>query len=194
MSTQKLAMVIDSAKCIDCKGCMAACKQANGVSRGVWRNWIKEATPPLIAGADGTKKLGRGHFQPGACMHCDEPSCIQACPTGATYRTKDGVVLIDHEYCIGCRYCVQACPYGARYFNEEKGVTDKCTWCYHRITKGLQPACVEVCPVGARVFGDIKDKQSPISLFIRNNRVQVLKPETGNAPNVYYVGIDKEVS
>jgi Fe-S-cluster-containing dehydrogenase component len=89
---------------------------------------------------------------------------------------------------------VQACPYGARFFNEEKGVSDKCTWCYHRITKGLQPACVEACPVGARIFGDRNDKQSPISQFIRNNRVQVLKTETGNAPNVFYVGIDKEVN
>jgi tetrathionate reductase subunit B len=139
-------------------------------------------------------KVDKAFFVPKLCNHCTNPSCVQVCPTGATYRTKDGVVLIDHEYCIGCRYCVQACPYGARYFNEEKGVSDKCTWCYHRITKGQQPACVEVCPVSARVFGDQKDKQSPISLFIRNNRVQVLKAETGNAPNVYYVGIDKEVN
>jgi Fe-S-cluster-containing dehydrogenase component len=116
------------------------------------------------------------------------------CPTGATYQTKDGVVLIDHSYCIGCQYCVQACPYGVREYNHVLGVTDKCTWCYHRITKGLLPACVEVCPVEARVFGDRNDPQSPISLFLRNNRVEVLKPETGNAPNVFYVGIDREVS
>jgi Fe-S-cluster-containing dehydrogenase component len=102
-------------------------------------------------------------------------------------------VVIDHTYCIGCQYCVQACPYGVRFFNERKQVSDKCTWCYHRITKGLQPACVEVCPVGARIFGDLKDKQSPISQFIRNNRTHVLRPESGNAPNVYYVGIDKDV-
>ena len=105
---------------------------------------------------------------------------MQVCPTGATYKTEDGVVVIDHTYCIGCQYCVQACPYGARFFNEEKNVTDKCTWCYHRITKGLQPACVEVCPVGARIFGDRNDKQSVISQFIQNNRVHVLRPETGN--------------
>jgi tetrathionate reductase subunit B len=88
---------------------------------------------------------------------------------------------------------VQACPYGVRFFNDRKQVSEKCTWCYHRITKGLLPACVEVCPVGARVFGDRNDKQSPISLFIRNNRTHVLRPESGNAPNVYYVGIDKDV-
>src|SRR6516165_5386489 len=99
-----------------------------------------------------------------------------------------------HDVYVGCQYCVQACPYGARYFNAEKGVSDKCTWCYYRITKGLQPACVEVCPVGARIFGDRKYPQSPIKQFIRDNQVQVLKRETGNSPNVFYVGIDKEVS
>ncbi len=139
-------------------------------------------------------KVEKAFFVPKLCNHCTHPACVQVCPTGATYRTEDGVVLIDHKYCIGCQYCVQACPYGARFFNAKEGVTDKCTWCYHRITKGLQPACVEVCPVGARIFGDRNDKQSPISLFIRNNRVQVLRPETGNAPNVFYVGIDKEVA
>jgi Fe-S-cluster-containing dehydrogenase component len=104
------------------------------------------------------------------------------------------VVLIDHDYCIGCRYCVQACPYGARYFIEEEGVSDKCTWCYHRITKGLQPVCVDVCPTSARVFGDLNDKNSTISEFVDNNPVQVLKPESGNGPMCFYVGIDKDVS
>ncbi len=113
---------------------------------------------------------------------------------GATFKTKDGVVLIDKEYCIGCEYCVQACPYGARFFDKETRTSDKCTWCYHRITKGLQPACVEVCPVEARIFGDLNDPSSPIKEFINKNRVQVLKPETGNAPACYYIGIDKEVS
>jgi Fe-S-cluster-containing dehydrogenase component len=119
---------------------------------------------------------------------------VQVCPTGATFKTDDGVVVIDHTYCIGCQYCVQACPYGARFFNEKLKVTDKCTWCYHRITKGLLPACVEVCPVGARIFGDRADKASPISKFIAANRVEVLRPDTGNAPNVFYVGLDEDVS
>jgi Fe-S-cluster-containing dehydrogenase component len=100
---------------------------------------------------------------------------------------------VDQSYCLGCRYCVQACPYGCRYLHPETQTVDKCTLCYHRITKGLQPACVEVCPVSARIFGDLNDKQSPISQFIRNNRVSVLRPESGNAPNVFYVGLDKEV-
>ena len=124
-------------------------------------------------------KVEKAFFVPKLCNQCEHPACVQVCPVGATFQTKDGVVLIDEKHCIGCRYCVQACPYGARYFNEARGVPDKCNWCYHRITKGLQPACVEACPVGARVFGDTKDKQSPINLFIRNNRVQVLRPEIG---------------
>jgi Fe-S-cluster-containing dehydrogenase component len=216
------AFGVDATKCIGCLRCVEACKRENDVPLTAhhFRTWVEryvylagEDQPridsqqdPVNIAASGSQgeyrfanryegaKVEKAFFVPKLCNQCTHPACVQVCPVGATYQTKDGVVLIDHEYCIGCRYCVQACPYGARYFNEEKGVSDKCTWCYHRITKGLQPACVEVCPVGARVFGDAKDAQSPISLFIRNNRVQVLKPETGNAPNVYYVGIDKAVS
>ena len=213
---------VDATKCIGCLRCVEACKRENNVplTANHFRTWVEryvylegETKPridshhdPVNIEASGSEKeyrfanryqdakVEKAFFVPKLCNHCTHPACVQCCPTGATYRTKDGVVLIDHKYCIGCAYCVQACPYGARYFNHEKQVSDKCTWCYHRITKGLQPACVEVCPVGARVFGNLDDKQSPISQFVRNNRVQVLRPETGNAPNVYYVGIDKEVS
>ncbi|MGZ5113035.1 MAG: 4Fe-4S dicluster domain-containing protein [Usitatibacter sp.] len=213
---------VDATKCIGCLRCVEACKKENHVAGDAhhFRTWVEryvylegEEKPridsqqdPVNIAASGSEseyrfanrykgaKVEKAFFVPKLCNHCTHPACVQVCPTGATYKTKDGVVLIDHEYCIGCQYCVQACPYGARFFNAEKRVTDKCTWCYHRITKGLQPACVEVCPVGARVFGDLNEKQSPISLFVRNNRVQVLRPETGNAPNVFYVGIDKEVS
>jgi len=216
------AFGVDATKCIGCLRCVEACKRENDVPLTAhhFRTWVEryvylegEDKPridshhdPVNIAASGSQgeyrfanrykdaKVEKAFFVPKLCNQCTHPACVQVCPVGATYKAADGVVLIDHEYCIGCRYCVQACPYGARYFNEAKGVTDKCTWCYHRITKGLQPACVEVCPVGARVFGDARDAQSPISLFIRNNRVQVLKPETGNAPNVYYVGIDKAVS
>jgi Fe-S-cluster-containing dehydrogenase component len=213
---------VDATKCIGCLRCVEACKRENDVPGDAhhFRTWVEryvylegegraridsQQDPANIEASGSEKnyrfanrykdaKVEKAFFVPKLCNQCTHPPCVQVCPVGATYQTEDGVVLIDHDYCIGCRYCVQACPYGARTFNEEKGVSDKCTWCYHRITKGLQPACVEVCPVGARIFGDLKDRQSPISLFIRNNRVQVLKPETGNAPNVFYVGIDKEVS
>jgi Fe-S-cluster-containing dehydrogenase component len=213
---------VDATKCIGCLRCVEACKRENDVPRDAhhFRTWVEryvylegEEKPridsqndPVNIEASGSEKeyrfsnryrdmkVEKAFFVPKLCNHCTHPACVQVCPVGATYKTEDGAVLIDQDYCIGCRYCVQACPYGARFFNEETQVTDKCTWCYHRITKGLQPACVEVCPVGARVFGDLMDRQSPISLFIRNNRVHVLKAESGNAPNVFYVGIDKEVS
>lgn len=221
-SKHQWAFGVDAEKCIGCLRCVEACKRENNVLPDAhhFRTWVEryvtlegeekaridsQADPVNIeaSGAEGhyrfanrykDAKVEKAFFAPKLCNHCTHPACVQVCPTGATYRTEDGVVLIDHTYCIGCQYCVQACPYGARYFNEEKGVTDKCTWCYHRITKGLQPACVEVCPVGARIFGDRNDKQSLISQFIQNHRVQVLRPETGNAPNVFYVGIDKDVS
>jgi Fe-S-cluster-containing dehydrogenase component len=216
------AFGVDATKCIGCLRCVEACKRENKVPGNAhqFRTWVERYVylegeshvridsqqDPVNIEASGSQKeyrfanrykdakVEKAFFVPKLCNQCTHPACVQVCPVGATYRTKDGVVLIDHEYCIGCRYCVQACPYGARYFNEEEGVSDKCDWCYHRITKGLEPACVEACPVGARVFGDTRDRQSPISLFIRNNRVQVLRPESGNAPNVFYVGIDKEVN
>jgi len=216
------AFGVDATKCIGCLRCAEACKRENDVPGDAhhFRTWVERyvylegevrahvdsQNDPVNIAASGNEheyrfanrykdaKVEKAFFVPKLCNHCTHPACVQVCPVGATYRTADGVVLIDHKYCIGCQYCVQACPYGARFFNYTKNVSDKCTWCYHRITKGLQPACVEVCPVGARVFGDTNDRESPISLFIRNNRVEVLKPETGNAPNVFYVGIDKEVS
>jgi Fe-S-cluster-containing dehydrogenase component len=215
------AFGVDATKCIGCLRCVAACKKENNVPPDAhhFRTWVERyvtlegegaarvdtQVDPVNIAASGSEgeyrfadqykdaKVEKAFFVPKLCNHCTNPACVQVCPTGATYKTEDGVVLIDHTYCIGCQYCVQACPYGARFFNEEKNVSDKCTWCYHRITKGLLPACVEVCPVGARIFGDRNDKQSQISQFIQNNRVQVLRPETGNAPNVFYVGIDKDV-
>lgn len=216
------AFGIDTYRCIGCLRCVEACKAENDVALDAhhFRTWVERyvylegeeraqvdshSHPQNIAASGSEKeyrfdnrykdeKVEKAFFVPKICNQCANPPCVQVCPTGATYRTKDGVVLIDHEHCIGCQYCIQACPYGARYFNEKKGVSDKCFMCYHRITKGLLPACVEVCPTNARIFGDLNDKTSPISEFIRDNRVQVLKPETGNAPNCFYIGIDKEVS
>ncbi len=220
-SEHQWAFGVDATKCIGCLRCVEACKTENDVAGDAhhFRTWVEryvtlegedkaridsQADPVNIAASGSEKeyrfanrykdaKVEKAFFVPKLCNHCTHPACVQVCPTGATFKTADGVVLIDHTYCIGCQYCVQACPYGARFFNAEKQVTDKCTWCYHRITKGLLPACVEVCPTSARVFGDRNDKESPISLFIKENRVQVLRRETGNAPNVFYVGIDKEV-
>ncbi len=120
-----------------------------------------ESTAPGAAG----KPVEASFFEPRLCMQCENSPCTAVCPVGATYRTEDGVILVDSRRCIGCGYCVVACPYGARYLvpagpdapNGTPGVADKCTWCYHRISRGALPACVEVCPVGARRFGDAND-------------------------------------
>jgi Fe-S-cluster-containing dehydrogenase component len=134
-------------------------------------------------------------------MQCENPPCVGVCPVGATYRTADGIVLVDQERCIGCGYCVVACPYGARYLVPDgertptgnPGVADKCTWCYHRITAGREPACVEVCPVNARIFGDLNDPKSPIQAVLQAPGAGVLRPELGTLPRVFYVGLDAEV-
>ena len=127
------------------------------------------------------------------CNHCLEPTCLEGCPVDA--YTKDSVTgLVRHsaDACIGCQYCVQACPYGVRYFDEERGVTDKCTWCYHRITKGLKPACVEVCPVGARVFGDLRDPASEISRLAKDGRAYRLLEDLNTQPGVRFLARRRE--
>ena len=139
----------------------------------------------------------RSFFVPKLCNQCDNPPCVQVCPVGATFKTEDGVVLVDEDYCIGCRYCIQACPYGARYLDPHTKTADKCTFCYHRITKGLLPACVEVCPTQARVFGELGPRSSPLHRMKRKkqpagaqagaeHRAQgvLLRPRRGGALNV----------
>ncbi len=207
--------VCDNEKCIGCGRCVVACKLENDVP---WepefnRTWVERYiitedgeifVDSPNGGRDGfgaeyvnVKYRGldirKSFFIPKLCNQCDNPPCVTVCPVGATYMTDDGVVLIDREHCIGCRYCIQACPYGARFFLPEEGIVDKCTWCYHRISKGLVPACVEVCPVGARVFGDLRDPASPVTEILREKRVYVLKPDLGTEPKVYYIGFEKGV-
>ena len=132
-------------------------------------------------------------FVPKMCNHCEHSPCVQVCPVGATFETKDGVVLVDKDYCIGCRYCVQACPYGCRYIDPRTNTADKCTLCYHRITKGLTTACVEVCPTGARQLADLKNPADPIHQFLRENKIQVLKAQMATGAKAYYKGLDGAV-
>jgi len=205
--------LVDTRKCIGCGRCANACKLENEVpfDEPVYRTWVeryriikKEREEEVIIDSpngsiDGfvddipDEEIKKAFYVPKICNHCENPPCVQVCPVGATYTTEDGVVLVDYDYCIGCRYCIQGCPYGARYFNTEKGTADKCTWCYHRITKGLLPACVQACPVGARVFGDLNDPESAVNKVLDIERINVLKPDLGTKPKVYYVGLDREV-
>jgi tetrathionate reductase subunit B len=139
------------------------------------------------------KNIIRSFFVPKICNQCDHPPCVQVCPVGATFKTVDGVVLVDSGYCIGCRYCIQACPYGARFLHPVTRTAEKCTFCYHRVVKGLLPACVEVCPTQARVFGEVRKKASPLVRFLRMNKIGVLKPSLNTEPKVFYANLDKEV-
>jgi tetrathionate reductase subunit B len=184
----KLAMVIDSSACIDCKGCMAACKVENKVPADHWRNWIKHQEVDFSMMKKAGRKTG-GHFQPGNCMHCDIPTCVQACPTNATFKDKkDGTVKVNEKLCIGCGSCIPACPYGARYRHPEKKIVDKCDFCEHRRMRGDLPACVTTCPTKARVFGDIKDSKSDAARLLKQNKTkQVVNPDSNTDPNIYYI-------
>ncbi len=188
MAKKQLAMLIDAAKCIDCKGCVVACKVANNVPQGQWRNWIRQDEAKMAPGALAT---GKARFQPGACMHCENPTCVAACPTGATYKDPEtGVVVIDETLCIGCGNCIPSCPYGARFRNVLTRKADKCNYCPERRAHGLDPACVDTCPTKARVFGDINDPQSEAGrLFLENkDRLTRVAAKTDTKPNMYYLG------
>ncbi len=207
------AYAVDTTKCIGCNSCMRACRLENQVPEGQFRTWVEryeidenggihvdmsrnEAVTfdqDMVTGNREGKAPMKAFFVPKICNHCENSPCTQVCPVGASYQTKDGVVLVDKDYCIGCGYCVQACPYGTRFINKETHTADKCTLCYHRITKGLKPACVEVCPVGARIFGDLKDPNSDISHVVREHRYALIKPDMGTHPKCYYLGLDQEV-
>ncbi len=197
-------------KCIGCGRCMEACKTENNVPRVPYfvRTWVeryvirkngattvKTITPNEEAAPEAAldKTILRSFFVPKLCNQCVNPPCVQVCPVGATFQTDDGVVLVNPQTCIGCRYCIQACPYGARYLHPVTRTADKCTFCYHRISQGLLPACVEVCPTQARIFGDLNAVASPMSRFLRMNKIHVLKPALNTEPKVYYAGLDGEV-
>ena len=203
-------MLIDLQHCIGCGACAKACKLENEVPFTVpsFRTWVER----YVLKTDGSLRVDspngaidgfaadippdqifRSFFVPKLCNHCARPPCVQVCPVGATYPTKEGVVLVDPKYCIGCRYCIGACPYGARYFNHELRTADKCTFCYHRIVRGLRPACVEACPRNVRIFGDLRAPDSELAQLLRRWPVQILKPSLNTEPRVYYLHLDKEV-
>ena len=206
------AYAVDTLKCIGCGSCMRACRNENNVPATYYRTWVEryrigedgETTVDVAMndsavfeadkgpGPDGKRPM-KSFFVPKICNHCETSVCSQVCPVGATFRSEDGVVLVDSKRCVGCGYCVQACPYGTRFINPETHTADKCTLCYHRITKGLLPACVQACPVKARIFGDLKDPASDISAILRERRYTLLKPELGTNPRCYYIGLDGEV-
>jgi tetrathionate reductase subunit B len=204
-------MGIEIDKCIGCSRCVEACKTENNVPREpfFFRTWVERYVitkdrDAVVESINVKSKISkemlqddsevlRSFFVPKLCNQCAHPPCVQVCPVGATFSTTDGVVLVDSNRCIGCRYCIQACPYSARYLNPVTKTADKCTFCYHRVVKGLLPACVEVCPTQARIFGDMKSKASRLVRFKRMNKIHVLKPSLNTDPKVYYAQLDGEV-
>jgi Fe-S-cluster-containing dehydrogenase component len=199
-------MIIDIDKCIGCGNCVRGCSRENGVPTGYYRTWVEryqveERKQPVVDSPDGamngfpplTRDDLKAFFVPKLCNHCADSPCVQVCPVGATFVSPDGVVLVDKEYCLGCRYCVQACPYGCRYLHPETRTVDKCTLCYHRITQSLTTACCENCPTGARQLVDFKNPKDPVHEFLRKNKVEVLKPYMATRAKVYYKNLDGSV-
>lgn len=203
-------MGIDISKCIGCGRCADACKIENDVPQEpfFFRTWVEryriyEDGETLVDSPNGSidgfenqpskKKMLRSFFVPKICNHCDNPPCVQVCPVGATFKSEDGVVLVDPDYCIGCRYCIQACPYGARFLHPVTRTAEKCTFCYQRIVQEKLPACVEVCPTQARIFGELNKKASPLVRFLRMNKIGILKPSLNTEPKVFYANLDMEV-
>jgi molybdopterin-containing oxidoreductase family iron-sulfur binding subunit len=198
---KKYGMVIDLKRCIGCDACTVACRQVKGTAKGT-------LYAKLIKYEIGKYPKARLAFLPLLCMHCEEPPCEEVCPTGATVKREDGVVVIHPGKCIGCRSCVIACPYGARdsfkvkrsYFEGQKtafevfhekdhvpGKVEKCDLCIDRLLAGRDPACVAACPGDARIIGDLNDRDSTVSKMIRERGGTQLNPELETKPSVYYV-------
>ena len=184
-TSPRYAMLIDLRKCYGCHSCSVACKSQFNVPLGVWRSWVKVAEK----GKFPNTKI---NYLPVLCNHCENPPCVPVCPTGATFKRKDGIVVVNEDDCVGCEYCVQNCPYQARFLHPYKKVVNKCDFCVERISGGVEPSCVNTCPARARVFGDINDPDSEISKLIAKNPVQTLKEGMGTKPRVYYINLDDE--
>jgi Fe-S-cluster-containing dehydrogenase component len=179
----KYGFVIDHDRCIGCHACTVACKAENDVPVGSFRTWVKYVEK-------GTFPSVKRHFAVLRCNHCTNAPCVKICPVNALEKRADGIVDVDRDACIGCRACMQACPYDALYLNEDLGAVEKCHYCAHRVEKGLEPACVIVCPEQAIISGDLDDPKSKIATTIRENKVQVRRPEQKTGPNVYYKGLE----
>ncbi len=175
----RYVMCIDSENCMNCKACIVACQQRNDIPYGLSRNWIHET--------DSEKSPCGFKYQPGSCMHCDDPSCVRACPTGATWKGKDGAVEIDRSRCIGCGSCIEACPYHARFRHPITGTADKCDYC-RGSTPGQIPACVAVCPMHCRMFGDADDPSTEVAKVLAIHKaVHVVPLNSGAKPTLTYL-------
>jgi molybdopterin-containing oxidoreductase family iron-sulfur binding subunit len=206
LAARKWGMVVDLTRCrSDCGACLEACRTENNVAfHGDQRydiHWIRKARLK----SEGIERAAAKSVLL-LCNHCDRPPCAQVCPVQATYKRHDGIVIVDHHRCIGCRYCMIACPYNARFFNfidnedwpnkerprRSHGVAEACHLCAHRLDQGRLPACVEACNrigASALMVGDLNDPQSGISSLVAGTPVKRIRPDLGTDPKVYYVGL-----
>ncbi|WP_250436932.1 4Fe-4S dicluster domain-containing protein [Hanstruepera flava] len=204
-------------KCQGYMDCVSACVKENNQDRSSQMQYIrihemKDGKGLSFDEADDNyyhEVPAEGHFYLGTqCFHCDNPPCVEVCPVQATWREDDGLVVVDYDWCVGCRYCMAACPYDGRRFNwskpevpenevnhnqhylgnrmRKKGVMEKCTFCVQRSRSGKNPACVEACPTGARVFGNLLDPNSTIRWVLENKKVFRLKEDLGTEPKFWY--------
>ena len=211
------AYALSIGRCVGCRRCVHACAEENNTSRDPEIQYIRVLEMPK-----GTLNVEEAnhdynheqvpaadkYYMPVQCHQCDKPPCVKACPVRATWKEEDGIVVIDYNWCIGCRYCEAACPYWARRFNFDRpsvppddinpdqaylsnrmrprGVMEKCTFCLQRTRQGLRPACAEACPTGARQFGNLLDPESELNYILQNKRVYILKEDAGTVPRFYY--------
>jgi molybdopterin-containing oxidoreductase family iron-sulfur binding subunit len=201
ISLKRWGLLIDVAKCNDCDACVTACHEENGVQihgRPTQDpQWIRKVTIK-------DKQTGYVQSLPLMCQHCEAPPCVDVCPTGASFKRADGIVLVDRHTCIGCRYCMMACPYKARSFVHEnttnqkayqprgKGCVESCTLCVHRVDEGRTPACVEACNKDghkAMTFGDLNDKTGELSKMLTSRPSTQLRPSLDLNTGVRYTGI-----
>ncbi|MFO1324325.1 MAG: 4Fe-4S dicluster domain-containing protein [Burkholderiales bacterium] len=198
----QLALVIDLNVCVGCHACVTSCKEWN--TSGVAGAMVDEnpyGRDPAGTFFNRVQTFEVGEYPdtqivhfPKSCLHCEDPPCVPVCPTGASYkRAEDGIVLVDYDKCIGCKYCAWACPYGVRELDEREKVMKKCTLCVDRIYDDAlppaerKPACVMACPTSARLFGDIHDPQSDVAVAIREQGGYALMPEWGTRPANHYL-------
>lgn len=204
--TERYVMVIDLQACTGCNTCSVACKQENNLPDGVW--W----TQVITLGMNGDDTPAGKYpdlnldFLPLSCQHCVNAPCVEVCPTSATYRAENGLVMLDPTLCGGCRYCMLVCPFsGVRIFSGESlqyslpfptgnnpivhrpATVEKCNFCAHRLAQGLKPACVDSCPMIARTFGDLNDPNSEVSELLRARPHFQLLVEKGTDPSTFYL-------
>ena len=211
---KRWGMVIDFQKCRNDKGCeqcLAACRTAHNIPeipdtahevKWIWKEPYEKVFP--FQQTDYTRQVYGGHVLPILCNHCANPACIRVCPTRATWKREDGIVMMDWHRCIGCRYCMAACPYGSRSFNwfdprpyiqhqtaefptRTKGVVEKCNFCEERLANGRLPACVEACQEKALVFGNLDDENSAVRQLLRARFSIQRQPELGTGPSIFYL-------